>query len=77
MKKLLYIPAILFLAACSNKPKDKKAELADLQKQQQEINAKITKLQSEVGTVDSSKAVEVGAVEVKAGTVYQLCANTG
>jgi membrane fusion protein (multidrug efflux system) len=68
MKKLLYIPAILFLAACSNKPKDKKAELADLQKQQQEINAKITKLQSEVGTVDSTKAVEVAAVLVKAGT---------
>jgi membrane fusion protein (multidrug efflux system) len=68
MKKLLYIPAILFLAACSNKPKDKKAELADLQKQQQELNAKITKLQSEVGTVDSTKAVEVAAVLVKTGT---------
>ncbi|RWY54191.1 efflux RND transporter periplasmic adaptor subunit [Mucilaginibacter gilvus] len=67
MKKLLYIPAILLLAACS-KPKDKKAELADLQKQQQEINAKITKLQSEVGNVDSTKAVEVGALEVKTGT---------
>jgi membrane fusion protein (multidrug efflux system) len=68
MKKLLYIPAILFLAACSNKPKDKKAELADLQKQQQEINGKITKLQSELGSVDSSKPVEVGAVEVKTTT---------
>ncbi|OOQ61658.1 efflux RND transporter periplasmic adaptor subunit [Mucilaginibacter pedocola] len=67
MKKLLYIPAILLLAACS-KPKDKKAELAELQKQQQELNGKITKLQSEIGTVDSSKAVEVGAVEVKSGT---------
>nr|WP_294943122.1 efflux RND transporter periplasmic adaptor subunit [uncultured Mucilaginibacter sp.] len=66
MKKLLYIPAILLLAACS-KPKDKKAELADLQKQQQEINTKITKLQSEIGTVDSSKAVEVGALEIKTG----------
>ena len=30
MKKLLYIPAILILAACgNNKPKDKKAELAE------------------------------------------------
>lgn len=67
MKKLLYIPAILFLAACSNKPKDKKAELADLQKQQQEINAKVTKLQSEVGTTDSGKSIDVGAMEVKAG----------
>ncbi|TFF36670.1 efflux RND transporter periplasmic adaptor subunit [Mucilaginibacter psychrotolerans] len=67
MKKLLYISAILLIAACS-KPKDKKAELADLQKQQQEINAKITKLQSEVGTVDSTKAVEVGALEIKTST---------
>jgi membrane fusion protein (multidrug efflux system) len=59
MKKLIYIPALLLLAACSSKPKDKKTELADLQKQQQEINAKITKLQAEVGSGDSTKAVEV------------------
>lgn len=65
MKKLIYIPALLLLAACSSKPKDKKAELADLQKQQSEINAKITKLQSEVG--DSTKAIEVGVAEVKTG----------
>ncbi|MGY4536419.1 membrane fusion protein (multidrug efflux system) [Mucilaginibacter sp. UYNi724] len=65
MKKLIYIPALLLLAACSSKPKDKKAELADLQKQQSEINAQITKLQSEVG--DSTKAIEVGVAEVKTG----------
>ena len=44
MKKLLYIiPAILLLAACS-KPEGKdakKAELADLKKQEAEISAKI------------------------------------
>ena len=67
MKKLLYIPVLLLLAACSNKPKDKKAELADLQKQQQDINAKITKLQAEVGSNDSSKTAEVVTIEVKAG----------
>jgi membrane fusion protein (multidrug efflux system) len=67
MKKFIYIPALLLLAACSNKPKDKKAELADLQKQQQDINAKITKLQSEVGSGDSTKAVEVSVAEVKSG----------
>ena len=67
MKKLIYIPALLLLAACSNKPKDKKAELADLQKQQAELNTKITKLQSEVGG-DSTKAVEVGVIDVKAGS---------
>nr|WP_067060730.1 efflux RND transporter periplasmic adaptor subunit [Mucilaginibacter sp. L294] len=66
MKKLIYIPALLLLAACSSKPKDKKAELADLQKQQQEINAKITKLQSEVGG-DSTKAAEISVAEVKSG----------
>lgn len=66
MKKLLYIPAILLLAACGGK-KDKKAELADLQKQQQEINAKITKLQAETGSVDSTKAVEVGVMAVAPG----------
>jgi membrane fusion protein (multidrug efflux system) len=66
MKKLIYIPALLLLAACSSKPKDKKAELADLQKQQQELNAKITKLQGEVGG-DSTKAVEVSVAEVKSG----------
>lgn len=67
MKKILYIPALIFLAACSNKPKDKKTELADLQKQQADINAKVTKLQAEVGTSDSGKVAEVNVMEVKAG----------
>ncbi|MFI5163106.1 MAG: efflux RND transporter periplasmic adaptor subunit [Sphingobacteriales bacterium] len=67
MKKLLYIPAILLLAACS-KPEGKdakKAELADLKKQQVELAAKITKLQAEVGTTDSVKSTDVSVVEVK------------
>jgi membrane fusion protein (multidrug efflux system) len=67
MKKLIYIPALLLLAACSSKPKDKKTELADMQKQQAELNTKIAKLQAEVGTADSTKATEVGVVDVKAG----------
>ncbi|TWR31317.1 efflux RND transporter periplasmic adaptor subunit [Mucilaginibacter pallidiroseus] len=66
MKKIFYIPALILLAACS-KPKDKKAELADLQKQQAEINAKISKLQADVGSTDSAKAVEVGVTDVKSG----------
>jgi len=66
MKKLLYIPAILILAACgNNKPKDKKAELADLKKQQAEISDKITKLQAEVGGNDSTKSTDVSVVTVK------------
>ena len=67
MKKIIYLSALMFLAACSNKPKDKKTELADLQKQQQDINAKITKLQAEIGTTDSAKTTDVSAVTIKTG----------
>ncbi|HZX59169.1 MAG TPA: efflux RND transporter periplasmic adaptor subunit, partial [Mucilaginibacter sp.] len=67
MKKLLYIPAILLLAACS-KPEGKdakKAELVALKKQESELNAKITKLQTELGTGDSVKLTDVAVMEVK------------
>ncbi len=67
MKKILYLSAMLFLAACSTKPKDKKTELADLQKQQAEINSKITKLQTETGGTDSTKSSDVSVVEIKTG----------
>lgn len=67
MKKLLYIPAILFLAACSNKPKDPKAQLADLKKQQADINSQIAKLQAQVGTTDSTKGIDVSTVIIKPG----------
>ncbi len=67
MKKILYIAPILFLMACSQKPKDKKTELADLQKQQAEINTKIAKLQAETTGSDSSKSVDVSTMEVKPG----------
>lgn len=67
MKKILYLSGILFLAACSQKPKDKKAELADLQKQQAEINSKITKLQTETAGSDSSKSSDVSTMEIKPG----------
>jgi membrane fusion protein (multidrug efflux system) len=70
MKKILYIPAalVLLVAACTNKPKDKKTELADLQKQQAEINAKVVKLQSEVGSADSGKTTDVSTVAIKTST---------
>lgn len=64
MKKLLYIPAILLFAACSQ-PKDKKAQLADLKKQQADLSAKISKLEKEVGTTDSVKSTDVAELEVK------------
>ena len=66
MKKLLYISAILFLAACSNKPKDKKAELADLKKQQADLSSKIADLQAQVGQ-DSTKGADVSAIILKPG----------
>jgi RND family efflux transporter MFP subunit len=64
MKKILYLTAILFLAACS-KPKDKAAELADLKKQEAELNTKITKLEAEIGRKDSVKSTDVNVFEVK------------
>jgi len=69
MKKLLYIPAILLLAACSQ-PQGKaakQAELDKLKKQEADLNAKITKLQTELGSTDSVKRTEVNVVDVKAG----------
>src|SRR4051812_34069162 len=59
MKKLLYIPAILLLAACSQPKQGKeaqKAELAKLKTEQADINAKITKLQTALGATDSVKS---------------------
>lgn len=67
MKKILYLYAMLFLAACSNQPKDKKAELADLQKQQADLNLKIAKLQAETGSTDDTKSADVSTMEVKPG----------
>jgi membrane fusion protein, multidrug efflux system len=68
MKKILYIPAILLLAACSQ-PQGKaakQAELDKLKKQQADLNAQITKLQSELGSTDSVKRTEVNIVDIKA-----------
>jgi membrane fusion protein (multidrug efflux system) len=64
MKKLIYIPALLLLAACSNKPKDKATELADLKKQQADINSKITALQGSLVTQDSSKSTDISVLKV-------------
>src|ERR1700760_4644868 len=68
MKKLTYISLILSLAAaCSNnKPKDKAAELAELKKQQVDLNAKIATLEAQVGKKDSVKSTDVSGFTVKA-----------
>ena len=67
MKKIIYIPALLLLAACSNKSKDKNAELADLKKQQAEINSKITTLEAQVGTKET-KVTEVSVITLQPGS---------
>lgn len=67
MKKLLFIPAILLLAACSHKPKDKAAELADLKKQQAALDAKIDTLQAQLGKKDSAKSIDVSTITVAPG----------
>jgi membrane fusion protein (multidrug efflux system) len=70
MKKILYTStiALTVLAACNSKPKDSKAELADLKKQQSEISGKIATLEAKNGGAqDSSKVTDVNVVEVKQG----------
>lgn len=65
MRKTLYITLTLFAAACTNKPKDSKTELADLKKQQADINSRIAKLETKTGGQDSAKVTEVSTLEVK------------
>ena len=65
MKRILFIVAIAFLAACSSK-KDPKTELANLKKQRIELDAKIAKLETTLGANDTSKiaAKDVSVVEL-------------
>ncbi|MFA6277645.1 MAG: efflux RND transporter periplasmic adaptor subunit [Pedobacter sp.] len=66
MKRILFIAGIAFLAACSSEKKDPKAELADLKKQRTELDAKIAKLESSVGSSDTTKTMarDVSVYEV-------------
>ncbi|HEX3006665.1 MAG TPA: biotin/lipoyl-binding protein, partial [Bacteroidales bacterium] len=66
----LVIIIIGFAIACSQ-PTDKKAELAQLTKQRDELNVKIQKLQAELASTDSSlakKVREVSIMELKPST---------
>src|SRR6476646_11555500 len=64
MKPLIYTALLLFLASCGSKTKDKTVRLAELKKQQSEINQEITKLESESGKKGSSRVTEVSAFAV-------------
>ncbi|OCX53611.1 efflux transporter periplasmic adaptor subunit [Mucilaginibacter sp. PPCGB 2223] len=66
--KILLISAVALLAACTNKPKDPKAELADLKKQQADITQKISDLEAKIGTKDSVKSTDVSVTEITKGT---------
>jgi biotin carboxyl carrier protein len=64
--KILLFSSIIFLAACTSKPKDPKAQLADLKKQQADIATQIQALEAKSGTKDAVKLTDVSTVEVKA-----------
>ncbi|MDF3077381.1 MAG: efflux transporter periplasmic adaptor subunit [Sphingobacteriaceae bacterium] len=64
MKPLIYTALVLFLASCGSKTKNKTVRLAELKKQQSEINQEITKLESEPGKKGSSRVTEVSAFAV-------------
>lgn len=68
MKKILIASLVLFLAACGNNPKDKKAELEKLKKEQTAINSKIAKLEKEVGSKREDVVKDVEVYEVKTTT---------
>ena len=73
MKKLLYIPAILLLAACSkpastNNKEALQKQLADLKKQEADISSKISKIQAQLGTQDSVKSTDVAEMTIKTGS---------
>lgn len=65
MKKIILISAVVFLASCGGKPSGKKSELDALKKQRTELNAKIEKLESEVGIAAAANDVkDVNVLEV-------------
>jgi RND family efflux transporter MFP subunit len=62
--KSFIVLALIILAAACNKPADKKAELADLKKQHDEIAIKIKNLEAELQLGDTNKASKVTTVAV-------------
>ena len=62
-KSIIFLALVVFAAACS-KPGDKKAELAELKKQYEEIGVKIKKLEKEMQLSDTTKKGKVTPVSV-------------
>ncbi|HEY0897354.1 MAG TPA: efflux RND transporter periplasmic adaptor subunit [Sphingobacteriaceae bacterium] len=62
MKKILSIATVLFIISCSEKSQDKSARLEELKKQRSDLNAEISKLESEVGAGKADSAQKEVAV---------------
>lgn len=62
--KSFIVLALIILAAACNKPADKKAELADLKKQHDELAIKIKDLEAELQLSDTNKTSKVTTVAV-------------
>ena len=71
MKKLLFILVTLFFASCGEKGTDKKTELETLKKERAVLNAKIEKLENEVGTVAAATDVKDVSLLVLAETSFE------
>ena len=72
MKAIYAIALVMFLASCgSDQPKDKKAELEQLKKERTELNAKIDKLQAELGSGQNAAAIKDVTVATVNETVFR------
>jgi membrane fusion protein, multidrug efflux system len=65
MKKIYSIAlVILTLTACKQEAPDKKTLLADLKKQQAELNSKVSTLEKELGKSDTTKKVKMNYIQI-------------
>jgi membrane fusion protein, multidrug efflux system len=69
MKKIYSIAlVILTLTACKQEAPDKKTLLADLKKQQAELNGKVSSLEKELGKSDTTKKVKMNYIQITSAT---------
>jgi membrane fusion protein, multidrug efflux system len=69
MKKIYSIAlVILTLTACNKPAPDKKTLLADLKKQQSELNTKVSALEKELGKSDTTKKVKMNYIQITSAT---------
>jgi RND family efflux transporter MFP subunit len=58
---IIFIFFVLSLSSCGRQSKDKEAQLADLKKQQSEINQRIEVLESQIGSDSTGRVTDVSA----------------